>query len=595
MRGSLGVVVDVLLVLVLIALAVVVRQQSRTSGGHLDASRKEADDVLARAEQRAADLEKRAQERLDRAEAEAARMVEAAVRTASDEARASLAVLRQSAEADLTVTRGEVARREERVSVSEQRLGDREQRLAAELERSSRASAAAHQRDEQATATMAEAARLREVMQQEATRVRADLDAVRADLDAELADLEAERNVQEALLTAERDKAAAELAAERDSELQRLAALTREQARVELLAEVEQKSRREAAVIVRDLEAEARRTGEARARDIVVQAVQRVASESTQEHTVAVLHLPGEDFKGRIIGREGRNIRTFEQVTGVNVIIDDTPDAVLLSCFDPVRREIGRLTLAALVHDGRIHPHRIEEQYEQSRLEVDASIARAGEDALMAVGFTDVHPELVTLLGRLKYRTSYGQNVLGHLVETAHIAASMAAELRVDVASVKRAAFLHDIGKALTHEVEGSHAMIGGDLARRFGESAEVVHAIEAHHGEVRPSTVEAYLTIASDSCSGGRPGARRDSLEQYVQRLDRIEEIASSKPGVEKVFAMAAGREVRVMVQPDKIDDAEAQLLARDIARQIEAELTYPGQIRVTVVRESRATETAR
>jgi ribonuclease Y len=310
---------------------------------------------------------------------------------------------------------------------------------------------------------------------------------------------------------------------------------------------------------------------------------------------VSVLHLPSDEMKGRIIGREGRNIRTYESVTGVNLIIDDTPEAVLLSCFDPVRREVGRLTLEKLVLDGRIHPHRIEEVYEQSKAEVDALCLRAGEDAIVDVGLTDIHPDLVALLGRLKYRTSYGQNVLKHLVETAHIAGLMAAELGIEPALVKRGAFLHDIGKALTHETQGSHALVGAELARKYGEHEDVVHAIEAHHNEVQPQTIEAVLTQASDACSGGRPGARRESLEQYVQRLARIEEIAGTKPGVERVFAMQAGREVRVMVSPEEVDDLGAQVLARDVAKQIEEELTYPGQIRVTVVRESRATEIAK
>jgi ribonuclease Y len=310
---------------------------------------------------------------------------------------------------------------------------------------------------------------------------------------------------------------------------------------------------------------------------------------------VSVLHLPSDEMKGRIIGREGRNIRAYESVTGVNLIIDDTPEAVLLSCFDPVRREIGRLTLEKLVLDGRIHPHRIEEVYEQSKVQVEQLCVRAGEDALVQVGITDMHPELINLLGRLRYRTSYGQNVLKHLVETAHIAGMMASELRMDPTLTKRGAFLHDIGKALTHEVEGSHAIIGADLARRYGEVEEVVHAIEAHHNEVAPQTIEAVLTQASDSCSGGRPGARRESLETYVKRLERIEEIAGVRPGVEKVFAMQAGREVRVMVVPEQVDDLAAQVLAREVAKQIEDELTYPGQIRVTVVRESRVTEVAR
>jgi len=308
-----------------------------------------------------------------------------------------------------------------------------------------------------------------------------------------------------------------------------------------------------------------------------------------------VLHLPSDDMKGRIIGREGRNIRAFESTTGVNLIIDDTPEAVLLSCFDPVRREVGRLTLEKLVLDGRIHPHRIEEIYERSKQEVQQLCVRAGEDALVEVGLTDMHPELITLLGQLRYRTSYGQNVLKHLIESAHIAGMMASELRLDPVLMKRCTVLHDVGKALTHEVEGSHAIIGAEIARKYGEHEDVVHAIEAHHNEVEVRTVEAVLTQAADGISGGRPGARRESLEHYVKRLERIEEIASEKPGVEKVFAMQAGREIRVMVKPDDVDDIGAQVIARDVAKQIEEELTYPGQIRITVVRESRATEYAK
>jgi ribonuclease Y len=381
---------------------------------------------------------------------------------------------------------------------------------------------------------------------------------------------------------------------EHERELERIAGLTAADARAELLKSVEERTRRDAAILVRDLEAEAQTEGEQRARKIVVDAIQRVASEQTAESVVSVLHLPADEMKGRIIGREGRNIRAFESVTGVNLIIDDTPEAVLLSCFDPVRREIGRITLEKLVLDGRIHPHRIEEVYERSKEEVEALCVRAGEDALVEVGISDLHPELLTVLGRLRYRTSYGQNVLKHLVETAHIAGIMAAELGLEPTVIKRGAFLHDIGKALTHEVEGSHALIGADLARKYGESEEVAHAIEAHHNEVAPRTIAAVLTQAADSCSGGRPGARRESLETYVKRLQRIEEIAAGKPGVERVFAMQAGREVRVMVQPDAVDDLTAQMLAREVAQQIEDELTYPGQIRITVVRESRSTEIA-
>jgi ribonuclease Y len=408
-----------------------------------------------------------------------------------------------------------------------------------------------------------------------------------AAMDADLATREAALTAREAELTAAEEH--------RRKELERVAGLTADAARTELIDTIESQAKREAAILIRDIESEAKHTADTRARHIVVDAIQRIASEQTAESVVSVLHLPSDEMKGRIIGREGRNIRAFESTTGVNLIIDDTPEAVLLSCFDPVRREVGRLTLEKLVLDGRIHPHRIEEVFDSAKNEVDRLCERAAEEALVDVGITDIHPELATLLGRLRYRTSYGQNVLKHLVETAHIAGIMAAELRLDVPTIKRSAFLHDIGKALTHEVEGSHALIGADLARKYGESEDVVHAIEAHHNEVQPQTVEAVLTQAADACSGGRPGARRESLEAYVKRLERIEEIAAGKVGVDKVFAMQAGREIRVMVRPEDVDDIGAAVLARDVAKQIEEELTYPGQIRVTVVRESRVTELAR
>ncbi len=377
--------------------------------------------------------------------------------------------------------------------------------------------------------------------------------------------------------------------------LERAASLTAGQAKAELVAGISNQAKREAALIVRDIEAAAKRDGQQRARKIVTLAIQRVASEQTSESVVSVLHLPGDEMKGRIIGREGRNIRAFESVTGVNLIIDDTPEAVLLSCFDPVRREVGRLTLERLVLDGRIHPQRIEEAYDRSKAEIEQLCVRAGEDAMVDLGITDLHPELTNLLGRLRYRTSYGQNVLKHLLESAHIAGMMASELGLDPALMKRCTVLHDIGKALTHEVEGSHALIGAEIARRYGEPEDVVHAIEAHHNEVEVRTVEAVLTQAADAISGGRPGARRESLEAYVKRLERLEQIALAQDGVEKVFAMQAGREIRVMVKPENVDDIQAQVIARDVAKQVEEELTYPGQIRVTVVRESRAIEFAR
>jgi ribonuclease Y len=391
--------------------------------------------------------------------------------------------------------------------------------------------------------------------------------------------------------TAELERADAKIKAE----LERVAGLTAGQAKAELSNIIENQAKREAQVTIKTIENEARAEADKRARKIVTLAIQRVAVDQTSESVVSVMHLSGEEMKGRIIGREGRNIRAFESVTGVNLIIDDTPEAVLLSCFDPVRREIARLTLERLITDGRIHPQRIEEAYERGRVEIELLCQRSGEDAMTELGITDMHPELINLLGRLRYRTSYGQNVLSHLIESAHIAGMMASELRMDPLQLKRCTVLHDIGKALTHEVEGSHALIGAEIARKYCEPDDVVHAIEAHHNEVEVRTVEAVLTQAADAISGGRPGARRESLEMYVKRLERLEEIAGTHEGVEKVFAMQAGREIRVMVKPDRIDDIQAQLIARDIAKQVEEELTYPGQIRVTVVRESRATEFAR
>jgi ribonuclease Y len=382
---------------------------------------------------------------------------------------------------------------------------------------------------------------------------------------------------------------------EHRKELERVSQMTAQEAKEALARQVVQAAKRDAMATVREIEQRAREEGEERARKIVTIAIQRVASEQTAESTVSVFPLPSEDMKGRIIGREGRNIRAFEATTGVNLIIDDTPEAVVLSCFDPVRRETARLTLERLVSDGRIHPARIEEAYGRALADVDEQIKRAGEEALVEVGITDVHPEMVKVLGRLQYRTSYGQNVLRHLVEAAQIGAVIASELGIDPKLVKRGALMHDIGKAVTHEVEGSHALIGAELARRLKEPPEVVHAIESHHGEVEPRTIEAVLAQTADAISGSRPGARRESLETYVKRLERLEEICNSHPGVEKTFAMQAGREVRVMVKPIDVDDLTAQVLARDIAKQVEEELQYPGQIKITVVRETRAIEYAR
>ena len=387
-----------------------------------------------------------------------------------------------------------------------------------------------------------------------------------------------------------------EHAAEQHRErLEQIARMTSTEAKEALVSQILDQAKRDAMVTVRDIEQRAREEGEERARKIVTIAIQRVASEQTSESSVSVFSLPSDDMKGRIIGREGRNIRAFEATTGVNLIIDDTPEAVVLSSFDPVRRETARMTLEKLVQDGRIHPARIEEMHERSQREIEEQIKRAGEEAALDVGLADLHPEMVRLLGRLQYRTSYGQNVLKHLIESAHIAAAIATELGIDPAVPKRGALLHDIGKAVTHEIEGSHAVIGAEIARRLKERPEVVHCIESHHGEVEQRTVEAVVAQIADGISGGRPGARRESLETYVKRLERLEEICTSYPGVEKTYAMQAGREVRVMVKPAEIDDMAAQVMARDIAKQVEEELQYPGQIKITVVRESRAVEYAK
>jgi ribonucrease Y len=373
----------------------------------------------------------------------------------------------------------------------------------------------------------------------------------------------------------------------------RIAGLSAEQARAELLAQVEQESRIAAAQLSHDIEALARSQAETQARRTIVTAIQRVAAEQTNESAVAVVTLPSEDLKGRLIGKDGRNIRSFEQVTGANLLIDDTPGTVLLSCFDPLRREIARLTLVDLIADGRIHPGRIEDVYTRNAANAERLCIQAAEEALAEMGITDLNPALLPVLGSLKFRTSYGQNVLAHLVECGHIAATLAAELGLEVASCRRAAFLHDLGKAVSDET-GSHAQVGAELARRHGEHPDIVHAIQAHHNEVEPATMEAIVTQAADAISGGRPGARRESLEAYVKRLEKLEKLATAHPGVSKVYAMQAGREVRVLVAPEQVDDAESLALAREIASQVEAELTYPGNIKVTVIRESRATAVA-
>jgi ribonuclease Y len=377
--------------------------------------------------------------------------------------------------------------------------------------------------------------------------------------------------------------------------LERLGGMSQEEARAHLLKTLEDDLRMDAARLVKQIEEEAREEADRRARKIVVQAIQRCAVDQVSETTVSVVPLPSDEMKGRIIGREGRNIRAFETLTGVDLIIDDTPEAVVLSAFDPVRRETARLALSNLISDGRIHPGRIEETILKAREEIEEKIREAGELAVMKSGVSGLHPELVKVLGKLRYRTSYGQNVLDHSIEVAHIAASIAAELKVDTHVARRAGLLHDVGKAIDYEVEGSHLEISVELCRKHGESEGVVHAVEAHHGDVEFRSVEAVLVQVADAISASRPGARREMLETYIKRMQRLENVVDGLPGVEKTFAVQAGRELRIIVRPAEFDDLSAAKLARDTAQKIEAEMEYPGQIKVTVIRESRATEYAR
>ena len=380
-----------------------------------------------------------------------------------------------------------------------------------------------------------------------------------------------------------------------EADLERIAQMNTDEARKELLDRVRDDVTREAASIIRDSEATARNEADKKAREILSLAIQRVAADHAAEHTVSSVSIPSDDLKGRIIGREGRNIRTFEQITGVNLIIDDTPEVVVISSFDPVRREIGRITLENLIADGRIHPARIEDTFNKASQLVMQQVQEAGDAAAFDTGIHDLHPELIKTLGRLKFRTSYGQNVLNHSLEVAYLAGVMAAELGLDPAPAKRAGLLHDLGKAVDHDIEGSHAVIGADLARRFGENPEIIHAMEAHHTDVEPATVYAVLVQAADAISAARPGARRETIESYIKRLEKLESIANAHKGVEKTYAMQAGREVRVMVEPEAISDAEAVVLAHDIAKQIEDEMEYPGQIKVLVIRESRSVDYAK
>ncbi|MEA4852651.1 MAG: ribonuclease Y [Christensenella sp.] len=378
-------------------------------------------------------------------------------------------------------------------------------------------------------------------------------------------------------------------------QLEHISGMTTEEAKGLLLEKVEAEARHDMAVMLRDIEQKAKDEADKKARNILSLAIQKCAADHVAECTVSVVNLPNDEMKGRIIGREGRNIRTLETATGIDLIIDDTPEAVILSGFDPVRREVAKIALEKLIVDGRIHPARIEEMVHKAQKEVDAQIKEAGEQAVFDVGIHSLHPELVKLLGRLKYRTSYGQNVLKHSIEVAHLAALMASEIGANAKLARRAGLLHDIGKAVDHEVEGPHIQIGADLAKKYKENADIINAIAAHHGDVEPKTVEAVLVQAADAVSAARPGARRESLENYIKRLENLEEIANSFAGVDKSFAIQAGREIRIVVKPDVIDDAGTTLLARDIVKKIESELDYPGQIKVNVIRETRTTDYAK
>ncbi len=475
--------------------------------------------------------------------------------------------------------------------------------------------AAEHQRDLAQKDLDAERQQVQLKVADEVLRIRGDVEQEQKEARAELTRLErrltqkdetldrkletAERRERE---LAERERViqqkfqeAESLVSKRCDELQRVTGMTLEQARNQLLDLVRDQAKLDAARIARTIEEEAVEHAEAEARRIVTMSVQRVAVEQTMESTVSVVPITSDEVKGRIIGREGRNIRTFETLTGVDLIIDDTPEAVVISGFDPVRREVARLALQSLIEDGRIHPARIEESVARAQAEVDRQVKLAGERAVMTAGLTGLHPDLVRALGRLRYRTSFGQNVLDHSIEVCHLTRMMAEELGANVEIAKRAAILHDIGKAADCESEGAHHQLSAEIARRCRERDEVVHAIAAHHGEPHPETVEAVLVQAADAISAARPGARRESLENYIKRLQKLEEISMSQPGVERCFAIQAGREIRIMVKPEQVDDHGAYLIAKDVAHEIEQHMQYPGQIKVTVIRETRTVEIAK
>jgi ribonucrease Y len=484
------------------------------------------------------------------------------------------------------------------------RSAENAERAAAEARASQRLAEVESSAKEKLLEAKEEAVRIRTAAEQEARETRAQVQVYERRLHQKEENLE--RRVEELERREQgmgaRERGLEEMRVELEEstkqqfrELERVANMTRQEAQGVLLGQVEQDLRGEIARRVREAELAARDESEKRARAIVTETIQRIAADQTAETSVSVLPLPNEEIKGRIIGREGRNIRALQQATGIDLIIDDTPEAVVISGFDPVRREVARTALNKLIVDGRIHPARIEETVAKARQEVLQRIKEEGEAAVLEVGIQGLHPEIIRHLGILRFRTSYGQQVLGHSKEVAHLAAMMASEVGADARLAKMAGLLHDIGKSIDHEVEGSHAVIGADLAQRHGVPAPVVHAIRAHHYDEEPHTMEALLLIAADAISAARPGARRETLDAYIKRLEKLEEIANSFKGVQQSYAIQAGREVRILVRPEQIDDSSAQLMARDIAKRIESELSYPGQIRVTVVRETRATEYAK